>query len=602
MGSVASEVLRSHQNKTMSSKTLKYADHGDVLTQNLASNLRQSTFADVKLICFDGSAWAHRLVLAAVSPVLKTLFLSLEAEEVVTIYLPQLLKSHVSLVLDYVYKGRMYIRPSQLQHVLGVIEVLSLECGVSVSKKVVKHEDSWTEEAVFESFYDKGFQREVCKSLKSDGVEEAAIEVNPIHVHQRRQSQRNSFNDDFKDYAVVEVTGDSDDSESEEVDEDQHQCSMCPKTFQNAEDLRICIQTHLGASAQLRSCHVCKDRNFRTALEYDLYMKACRMTHAYIHHLRRNGLSSKWPLRKSAASKKAKFLVKKSLTTLLPKEKPKNHFVPPPSPEPLKKTPDTEKADVIHQNGVVDEEEEEKKRPTENWNSCKLKIRLPSIELNRIDEEVPLAEPHFPKLTLNLSPTKGQSSQKFVIPTPKQSLYFSENQVKKKEVQKRPSKSPTKLKLNLSKMLVNNHGQKQPKARKRKASKEGQDSSPIQSSTVVKKARVETIEESLTCPTCDKIFMAKSILERHMLKSKHGLHAVDKDVMSPPPIISQALDKAMMEGRQLPHLNPVAQPKIEVGGRTVNKYECHLCKQVFLRVKDLAKHRERMMCAAYHFK
>ena len=182
----------------MSSKTLEYADHGDVLTQNLASNLRQSTFADVKLICFDGSAWAHRLVLAAVSPVLKTLFLSLEAEEVVTIYLPQLLKSHVSLVLDYVYKGRMYIRPSQLQHVLGVIEVLSLECGVSVSKKVVKHEDSWTEEAVFESFYDKGFQREVCKSLKSDGGEEAAIEVNPIHVHQRRQSQRNSFNDDFK--------------------------------------------------------------------------------------------------------------------------------------------------------------------------------------------------------------------------------------------------------------------------------------------------------------------------------------------------------------------------------------------------------------------
>ena len=182
----------------MSSKTLEYADHGDVLTQNLASNLRQSTFADVKLICFDGSAWAHRLVLAAVSPVLKTLFLSLEAEEVVTIYLPQLLKSHVSLVLDYVYKGRMYIRPSQLQHVLGVIEVLSLECGVSVSKKVVKHEDAWTEEAVFESFYDKGFD-EVCKSLKSDfDLEAKAIEVNPLFVHQRRQSQRNSFNDDYK--------------------------------------------------------------------------------------------------------------------------------------------------------------------------------------------------------------------------------------------------------------------------------------------------------------------------------------------------------------------------------------------------------------------
>ena len=73
----------------------------------------------------------------------------------------------------------------------------------------------------------------------------------------------------------------------------------------------------------------------------------------------------------------------------------------------------------------------------------------------------------------------------------------------------------------------------------------------------------------------------------------------DKDVMSPPPVISQALDKAMAEGRQLPHFNQVLQPQIEVGGRTVNKYECHLCKQVFLRVKDLAKHRERPMCAAW---
>ena len=181
---------------------------------------------------------------------------------------------------------------------------------------------------------------------------------------------------------------------------------------------------------------------------------------------------------------------------------------------------------------------------------------------------------------------------------PQQSLYFSEQKSSQGKAKAKKGQKSTKLKLNLSKMLKTTQGQKA--GRKRKASsgggafKEGQESSPA-----VKKAKVETIEESLTCPTCDKIFMAKSILERHLLKSKHGLHAVDKDVMSPPPIISQALDKAMAEGRQLPHLNPVAQPKIEVGGRTVNKYECHLCNQVFLRVKDLAKHRERMMCAAF---
>ena len=61
------------------------------------------------------------------------------------------------LVLDYVYKGRMYIKANQLQHVLSVIEVLSLECGVSVTKKVRKEpKDPWVEGGVFTSFTDKG--------------------------------------------------------------------------------------------------------------------------------------------------------------------------------------------------------------------------------------------------------------------------------------------------------------------------------------------------------------------------------------------------------------------------------------------------------------
>ena len=340
-------------------------------------------------------------------------------------------------------------------------------------------------------------------------------------------------------------------------------------------------------------------------------------THAYKNHLQRSGLKSKWPS-KSTAYKKAQSLVKKSRDTLLPKEKAKNYFVSPPSPQPLKpvqkvqKSP--EKAENLFNGGNL------KNGPSDfdlESPSCKLKIKLPSIELTRIDEELPKIDPKLPKLTLNLSPKKGQffpaitkqgrksfpSKQK--LQNPKSSLYFSENslnvqnaspklKIKGFEGQKGPKgqNSKPKLKLNLAKL---NGLKTQKKGRKRKI--EGQEGGLEKAS--VKKAKVETIEESLTCPTCDKIFMAKSILERHLLKSKHGLHTVDKDVMSPPPIISQALDKAMAEGRQLPHLNAVVQPKIEVGGRTVNKYECHLCNQVFLRVKDLAKHRERMMCAAY---
>jgi hypothetical protein len=51
----------------------------------------------------------------------------------------------------------MYIKANQLQHVLSVIEVLSLECGVSVTKKVRKEpKDPWVEGGVFTSFTDKG--------------------------------------------------------------------------------------------------------------------------------------------------------------------------------------------------------------------------------------------------------------------------------------------------------------------------------------------------------------------------------------------------------------------------------------------------------------
>ena len=55
-------------------KLLRYENHGETMATALASNLRHSAFADVKIICADGSAWAHRLVLAAVSPVLRHVF------------------------------------------------------------------------------------------------------------------------------------------------------------------------------------------------------------------------------------------------------------------------------------------------------------------------------------------------------------------------------------------------------------------------------------------------------------------------------------------------------------------------------------------------
>ena len=100
--------------------------HGRDLVASLSDLHTTGQFADVKLVCADGSLWSHRPLLAAVSPVLHKLLLNRLNDDIVTLILPQVRRTHLKLVLDYVYSGSMYLRASQMQYVIGVIEVLYL--------------------------------------------------------------------------------------------------------------------------------------------------------------------------------------------------------------------------------------------------------------------------------------------------------------------------------------------------------------------------------------------------------------------------------------------------------------------------------------------
>ena len=106
---------------------------------------------------------------------------------------------------------------------------------------------------------------------------------------------------------------------------------------------------------------------------------------------------------------------------------------------------------------------------------------------------------------------------------------------------------------------------------------------------------------TLECPDCEKQFVAKSIFERHLQSARHGVYgqvnsSQDSDSTMSPRTPGPAPGPATPHWTQSPLTAPA-----EGGAESPAplKIECHLCGQTFVRVKDLAKHREKM-CQAYH--
>ena len=344
------------------------------------------------------------------------------------------------------------------------------------------------------------------------------------------------------------------------------------------------------------------------------------ISHAYVTYLKLKNNGRDPRKARSAAFGKSRRLVRASVKRLLPKQRPptlsaekennnkkaeipkedkievkvaknkkKNQTSKKPQPSTSSSSTSTAFVSNGHQKPLTLKLTPKKANNDQSWASCKLKLKMPMLQLTPLK-----ISPNFATTTDSKKP-KANKATTFTTKGRKRKLA-------NKELQGSLLMPPLKIKAHKRKLEPSPSG---PKGRglKIKAKKLRMESprKPSTSSSHYSSSKKQTIEEKMTCTTCGQNFISKSILARHLQKSKHGIFVEDKDVMSPPPLISQALDKAKAEGRQLPHLNSVTQPKIEVGGREVNKYECHLCKQVFLRVKDLAKHRERMMCSAYMF-
>jgi uncharacterized C2H2 Zn-finger protein len=94
---------------------------------------------------------------------------------------------------------------------------------------------------------------------------------------------------------------------------------------------------------------------------------------------------------------------------------------------------------------------------------------------------------------------------------------------------------------------------------------------------------------TLECPDCCKVFVAKSIFDRHLQSARHGHFKLGPG--------SPGSDGPLWPA-SLP-APPCLPSSPSTPSPGPSKIECHLCGQTFVRVKDLAKHREKV-CSAYH--
>jgi len=757
--------------------------HGSELVAFLSQcyNNGSGLFADVKLVCGDGTLWAHAATLAAVSPVLRSLLLDHLASpgngDGATLLMPGLTRRDLKVVLDYVYHGRMTLRAEQMADVIGVMEVLHLKCGVSVSKR--QHSEcDWEPDRVMAfspdakdtkdkaaflsdlaatkaSFHPTAFNDATLPPMKLGLASPTTKDATEMETEEDRVDTDSAPPSDppsstqpgykglslskipkdpvpnIPEESVVEVSAGSSDDEDDEddgvhvvaatteegeedgaaceentesttanrrnskpdspsqgseanvdatkADDSSLKCVMCGKTFVHGANLRQHLKTHLGAKAQLKSCQIC-DRTFRSTTEHDL--------HASSHKFSRL-LGFKRPSREVRSRSRLRgYLVQRSLKVSLTKgnrgdlyrryisrmhqlekereerkrvrreqreeEKRQRVLAEEEAAEALKTPQQTSfLKDLLEGSGDSHSSQASKVKlkikvdpsrfkaaPTSSPSPVQmtpppmsappsvLKLSIPAGVIPSTRPESPAASPtHFdfkcdqcPKSFQarsswlrhvrskhGLSPAANSSSPSTTSAMPKTSGLNRRNSIggvgvggkRKKpstsfeEVVQQLAKAP-RLKLSLSRCDAFLSSQSDtlsspansPSSRRPSSSSNPAPSRRPSTSGSTSGGPRRSSEQDMQCPTCDKVFLAKSIYDRHLKTSKHGPYQATEE-------------PSTSEGGFSPHMNAVLQPTIEVGGKEVAKYECHLCSQVFLRVKDLAKHRERMMCTAW---
>ena len=352
-------------------------------------------------------------------------------------------------------------------------------------------------------------------------------------------------------------------------------CSICQRTFKHYLNLQVHLTGHLGVKVNLFRCSQCR-KNFRNQTELTLHNRAHRAAQI-LDKVRTN---KRVTVNKVVKKKKLKKVITTSGTA---DKKIIRKYLKDPSIQnksskassPLKK----DKKSLV------------KPVPKKDLTCfmCDKSFGVKSLFLRHVKKCHPelaqTLESHsqlktLPKINIKKCLLPSQKSPK--SPAPSSSTPASPSTP-------RPSVKTPKSQISTPKMSSSSKSSKKKDRR--------------QSSSSSLAPELPDYYNTLECPDCDKVFIAKSIFERHLQSAKHGIYgqcnsSQESDYGGMSPMISSAPVTPVVQGPALPHWTTVS-PGLTESGEQAAKIECHLCGQSFMRVKDLAKHREKM-CQAYH--
>jgi len=425
------------------------------------------------------------------------------------------------------------------------------------------------------------------ESVEKQGVEvEKDIVINEQKIMEITESSKTSLADEFsedendvvmveldEEFVVEQLSGSGTEADhgnnhdvvcqAEVIGEQaapNHRCVLCGRTFRHYMNLQVHLTGHLGVKVNINRCAACK-RNFRNKRELDLHTRShkfARLLGKFRTKATKNRMVKTPKIITTTGSQDKKIIrkyVKKVDIGIIMKPV-----------EKIDKTPKLKRVDNLTC-ALCDKSfgvkslflrHIQKVHPdlAETLENHTMLQTMPSIKIKKVmvpeisDSPKPLRTPTSPKKFLdsdNPNPGRhGTPNRTFVTPLSKgkEMLKTAVKSSKKKDTPKTDSEAP----------------------------------------------ELPDYYNTLECPDCDRVFIAKSIFERHLQSAKHGIYSMyssESDHFQSPP--SSTAEFWAAADKQKALVDPDSPRKIE----------CHLCGQNFVRVRDLAKHREKM-CQAYH--